>query len=77
MAEPVSRAKRALLAVLVAVVTGLVGGELLLNVVFPELPVVASDCCAGWKPCPGRKPEKFHGRKAVWWCGSAAARGAR
>ena len=22
-----------------------------------------------WQPCPGRKPERVHKRKAVWYCG--------
>jgi len=24
---------------------------------------------ATWKPCPDRKPERWRGRRAVWYCG--------
>lgn len=31
--------------------------------------VVDNGCCAGWKPCPGRKPVGKGRSRAVWWCG--------
>lgn len=31
--------------------------------------VAESDCCAGWKPCPDRKPVGKGRKRAVYWCG--------
>jgi hypothetical protein len=60
-------------AILTAVVLGVIVGEATLDYVFPEQAVIEGYDPSTWKPCPGRKPEKWHKRKAVWYCGPSDA----
>ena len=60
-------------AVLTAVAIGIIGGQATLDYVFPEVPVTQGYDPATWRPCPGRKPEKWNKRKAVWYCGPSDA----
>lgn len=61
-------------ALIIAVLVGIIGGQLLLDVMFP-LPAAATEGfnAKTWKPCPSRKPERVHGRRAVWYCGPSDA----
>lgn len=60
-------------AVLTAIALGVIVGEATLNYVFPEQYVTEGYDPATWKPCPGRKPERWNKRKAVWYCGPSDA----
>jgi hypothetical protein len=60
-------------AVIAAVAIGIIGGQVALDYVFPEVPVTEGYDPTTWKPCPGRKPEKWNKRKAVWYCGPSDA----
>jgi hypothetical protein len=60
-------------AVLTAVALGVIVGEATLDYVFPEVPVTEGYDPTTWKPCPGRKTEKWNKRKAVWYCGPSDA----
>ena len=60
-------------AVLTAVALGIIVGEATLDYVFPEVPVTEGYDPTTWKPCLGRKPEKWNKRKAVWYCGPSDA----
>ena len=60
-------------AILTAVALGIAIGQATLDYVFPEAVVTEGYDPATWKPCPGRKMERFHGRKAVWYCGPSDA----
>lgn len=60
-------------AILTAVALGVIVGEATLDYVFPEPAVTEGYDPATWTPCPGRKPEKWNKRKAVWYCGPSNA----
>lgn len=60
-------------AVLTAVALGVIVGEATLDYVFPEVPATEGYDPTTWKPCPGRKTEKWNKRKAVWYCGPSDA----
>lgn len=60
-------------AILTAVALGIIVGEATLDYVFPEQVVTEGYDPTTWKPCPGRKPEKWNKRKAVWYCGPSDA----
>jgi hypothetical protein len=60
-------------AILTAVALGIIIGQATLDYVFPEPVVTEGYDPATWKPCPGRKPEKWNKRKAVWYCGPSNA----
>lgn len=61
-------------AVIIAALVGVIGGELLLDVVFP-MPAAATEGFDRdtWKPCAGRKPVRSNGHKYVWYCGPKEA----
>ena len=55
--------------VMLAVLSGIICGEMALQTYFPEEGAQAHGCCQGWKPCPGRKAFRVNGRKHYWYCG--------
>lgn len=55
--------------VIIAVLVGFIGGDLLLDVMFPMPAAAVQTCCEGWKPCPGRKKIRQHGHTYTWYCG--------
>jgi hypothetical protein len=60
-------------AILTAVALGIIVGEATLDYVFPDQAVTEGYDPATWKPCPGRKPERWNKRKMVWYCGPSDA----
>lgn len=62
-------------AVIVAVLIGIIGGELMLDVMFPMPAAAEQTCCEGWRPCPNRKKIREHGHTYTWYCGPDATDG--
>lgn len=55
--------------IIIAVLVGIIGGELLLDVMFPMPAAAEQTCCDGWQPCPGRKKFRQRGHTYTWYCG--------
>ena len=55
--------------IIIAVLVGIIGGELLLDVMFPMPAAAEQTCCEGWQPCPGRKKFRQRGHTYTWYCG--------
>lgn len=53
----------------IAVLVGLIGGDLTLDLLFPMPAPAQQTCCEGWKPCPGRKKVRANGHTFTWYCG--------
>lgn len=60
--------------VALAAIIGIVAGEMLLRLYFPEPLPAINDCCEEWAPCPGRPIETVAGRSYQWYCGSSRAK---
>lgn len=54
---------------IIAVLAGIIGGELLLDVMFPVPAAAEQACCEHWKPCPNRKKIRMNGHTYTWYCG--------
>lgn len=55
--------------IIIAVLVGIIGGDVLLDVMFPMPASAEQTCCAHWQPCPNRKKIRQHGHTYTWYCG--------
>lgn len=55
--------------IILAAIIGIVAGEMLLRLYFPEPLPAINDCCEQWEPCPGRPAEVIAGKSYRWYCG--------
>lgn len=55
--------------IIIAVLVGIIGGDVLLDVMFPMPASAEQTCCSHWQPCPNRKKIRQHGHTYTWYCG--------
>lgn len=60
--------------IIIAVLVGIIGGDVALEIMFPMPANAEQACCRHWNPCPNRKKVRMNGHTYTWYCGPDSER---